>query len=52
MGDDHTSIALTPSTHRRLKRLKRGGETFDTLLQKMADQYDPAEARKPPLPGE
>ena len=27
----------------RLKPLKRAGETYDSLLQKMAEQYDPEE---------
>jgi hypothetical protein len=28
-----------------VKSLKRGGESYDELLQKMAEQYDPEEAK-------
>ena len=35
-----TTIALSRTTHRRVKSLKQGGETFDDLIQKMADKYE------------
>ena len=30
-------------TKKRIRNLKRGGETFDALLTRMAEQYDPSE---------
>jgi hypothetical protein len=36
-----TGIPVKPETRDRVRSLKRGGEDYDTLLQKMADQYDP-----------
>ncbi len=38
-----SSIPCREETHERVKALKRGGETWDSLLNKMADQYDPEE---------
>jgi len=35
-------IPCSRETLETVKSLKRGGENYDTLLQKMADQYDPA----------
>lgn len=37
-------IAVTPETRDLIRMQKRGGETYDQLLQKMADQYNPDEA--------
>jgi hypothetical protein len=34
-------IPVSRPTRKRLKALKRGGETYDRLLNKMAEQYDP-----------
>ncbi len=34
-------IPVSRSTRRTLKAQKRGGETYDELLQKMVRQYDP-----------
>jgi hypothetical protein len=36
-----TAIPVKPDTRDIVRSLKRGGEDYDTLLQKMADQYDP-----------
>lgn len=38
------SIKVSRETRDRVKRLKRAGESYDELLQKMANQYDPAQA--------
>lgn len=37
----YTSIPVSPATRERLKAQKRGGETWDSLLQKMNERYDP-----------
>lgn len=36
-----TTIGVDETTRERLRSLKRGGESYDRLLNKMADQYDP-----------
>lgn len=36
-----TTIPTFTDTRKRLCALKRGGESYDDLLQRMADQYDP-----------
>lgn len=41
MTATQTRVPCSYDTHHRLKRAKRGGETFDELLQKMLHQYDP-----------
>ena len=33
-------IAVRPETRDLIRSMKRGGETYDELLQKMADQYE------------
>lgn len=38
-------IAIGSETRERLRGQKRGGETYDQLLRKMLDQYDPDAAR-------
>ena len=40
------NIKIRPTTRDQVKNLKRGGESYDELLQKMAEQYDPAAARE------
>ena len=40
----HTTIPCQPETRRVVQGHKRGGETYDELLRKMASQYDPQEA--------
>ena len=39
-----TRIPLSKHRRRQLKALKRGDETYDELLEKMIEQYDPDEA--------
>ena len=34
-------IAIANETRERLRGQKRGGETYDRLLKKMIEQYDP-----------
>jgi len=36
-------IPCSRSTRRLVKAQKRGGESYDELLQKMVDQYEPGE---------
>lgn len=40
-----TRLPCSTDTRELLKSMKRGGETYDDLLRKMADQYDPDEAQ-------
>lgn len=40
------NIKCAHSTRDTLRGLKRGGESYDELLQKMAEQYDPDSARE------
>ncbi|MFP9190790.1 hypothetical protein ACLI4Q_03865 [Natrialbaceae archaeon A-CW1-1] len=37
-------IAVSTETRNLVRAQKRGGETYDQLLQKMADQYDRGKA--------
>ena len=39
--DEISSIPIRRKTLRRTKRLKRGGESWDQLVNAMAEQYDP-----------
>lgn len=39
----YTSISVRPEIRDRIRRLKRGQESYSELLAKMADMYDPAE---------
>lgn len=34
-------IAVSHDTRKRLKAAKRGGDTYNDVIQKMVDQYDP-----------
>lgn len=43
MGRMGTTIRITEETRNRVRRLKRGQETYDDLLTRMAEQYDPPE---------
>jgi hypothetical protein len=36
-----TTIPVSKDTREKVRALKRGGEPYDDLLQKMAEQYDP-----------
>lgn len=40
---DWANIKIRPETRNHVRSLKRGGESYDELLQKMAEQYDPEE---------
>lgn len=42
-GTGLSTISCAPETREMIKGLKRGGESYDTLLRKMASQYDPME---------
>lgn len=41
-------LAVTRETRDMVRGLKRGGETYDQLLRKMAEQYDPERGRSQP----
>lgn len=43
-----TRIPLSSDRRAQLKALKRGDETYDELLAKMIEQYDPDEAAQDP----
>jgi hypothetical protein len=44
MPDSRTSIKLEKRVRNRLRNAKRGGETYNQLLDRMLEQYDPEEA--------
>lgn len=44
--DTKANIPCHKETRNRVRSLKRGGESYDDLLHKMADQYDPEAARE------
>jgi len=39
-----TRVPCSRDTREQLRSYKRGGESYDSVLQKMIEQYDPAEA--------
>jgi hypothetical protein len=41
MTTKYTALSLSYDTRDTLRALKRGGESWDTLLEKMAKQYEP-----------
>lgn len=41
MAKQFTAVSITYDTRDTIRALKRGGESWDTLLEKMAQQYDP-----------
>ncbi|MFP9190793.1 hypothetical protein ACLI4Q_03880 [Natrialbaceae archaeon A-CW1-1] len=43
--DDAAHIYCTAETRDRFRNLKRGGETYDELLRRVVEQYDPDSAR-------
>ena len=45
MAQSETTIGVSFDTHERVKAQKRAGESFDTLLRRMCEQYDPEERR-------
>lgn len=38
-------IAVSTETRNLVRSKKRGGETYDELLQRMSEQYDPEKVR-------
>ena len=50
MGDTERNtnarIAVSTETRDLIRSQKRAGETYNQLLQKMAEQYDPDEAHR------
>lgn len=48
---DETRIPCSKATRQMVKACKRGGENYDTVLQKMVEQYDPEEAAETPVNG-
>lgn len=44
---NESRVPLTKERRLELKAAKRGGETYDELFEKMLEQYDPDEARRP-----
>jgi hypothetical protein len=44
--EDRAQIYCRAETKEVVRALKRGGETFDEVLHRMADQYDPEAGRE------
>jgi hypothetical protein len=40
-----TAIPCSKEVRNLVRKQKRGGESYDLLLRKMVDQYDPAQQR-------
>lgn len=43
-GEDWTSIGVRVDTRDRIRSMKRGGESYDELVNRIIDQYDPEKA--------
>lgn len=43
-----TRVPCSRDTREQLRACKRGGESFDSLFQKMIEQYDPGQAADTP----
>lgn len=41
---DYARIPVDSGLRDRIRAVKRGGDTYNDVLQKMVDQYDPDEA--------
>lgn len=41
---EYVQITVSPETRELVRSQKRGGESYDTLLRKMTEQYDPEAA--------
>lgn len=41
---EYTTISVNPAIRDDLRSLKRGQESYNEFLQKMAEQYDPQKA--------
>jgi hypothetical protein len=49
MSQAHESrIPCSRETRRLVKSCKRGGENYDSVLQKMVEQYDPEKTAETP----
>jgi hypothetical protein len=48
MAQAETTLACSEATRDRIRAFKQGGESYDTLLQKMADAYEQALAEGAP----
>lgn len=46
MSQNRTSVKIDKSVRDRLKSQKKGGETYNQLIDKMVKQYDPQNAEK------
>jgi len=44
MSQSQTTIPCKPGTLEQVRELKRGGESYDALLQQMANQYSPEQS--------
>lgn len=44
---DETRLPCSKETRDLVAAQKRGGETYDSVLRKMVDQYDPERAGQP-----
>ena len=40
MGE-YTTIPVTPEMRNKIQSLKRGGESYESVLEKMLEEYDP-----------
>lgn len=49
IGGKNTKLPCAEETREAVRAQKRGGETYDELLRKMADAYDPEKAASDPL---
>jgi hypothetical protein len=43
MADKNARIPASRETRKLVRQQKRGGESYDELLRKMAEQYEPDE---------
>lgn len=44
MPQNYVKLAVEPDVRELVRRQKRGGESYSTVLRKMAEQYDPEQA--------
>lgn len=49
-SSDSTRIPVAKETHREARDLLRGNETWDSLIRKMSDAYDPEDYPPGELP--
>lgn len=48
MGRAETSIKVSKETRDQVRQLKRGQESYDELLARMADEFDPEPSEAEP----